>query len=83
VFTPIFLRLTAYEPYSNRIQVFKKILDKADKKLQFQEIYAEGMFDITKFMSLIFLGDMISFYLGILNNVDPTTIDNIKYLKNN
>ena len=32
--------------------------------------------------TLIYLGDMISFYLAILNNVDPTEINNINYLKN-
>ena len=31
--------------------------------------------------TLIYLGDIISFYLGILNGVDPTEIKNIDYIK--
>jgi len=32
-------------------------------------------------MSLILLGDYVSFYLAMLNKVDPTSIDAIDYIK--
>jgi glucose/mannose-6-phosphate isomerase len=32
-------------------------------------------------MSLIMLGDFVSYYLGILNKTDPTPVKAIDYLK--
>jgi len=46
------------------------------------EVTSRGESLLTRLFSLIFLGDMISLYLAILNQVDPTAIDNINYLKN-
>jgi glucose/mannose-6-phosphate isomerase len=43
----------------------------------------EGETVIEQVFSLIYLGDMISYYLAILQNVDPTSIDYIDYLKEN
>lgn len=36
---------------------------------------------LARLFSLIFMGDMVSLYLAILNEVDPTAIDNINFLK--
>jgi glucose/mannose-6-phosphate isomerase len=44
-------------------------------------IYSEGNSLLTRMFSLIFLGDWISYYLAILNKVDPTPVKVIDYLK--
>ena len=32
-------------------------------------------------MSLVLLGDYVSFYLSILNRIDPTPVDSIDFIK--
>lgn len=36
---------------------------------------------LSRLYSLIYIGDFVSFYLAILNKVDPTNIDSIEYFK--
>lgn len=36
---------------------------------------------LARMFSLMFLGDMVSLYLAILNRVDPTAIENINFIK--
>jgi glucose/mannose-6-phosphate isomerase len=79
-FIPVFLApMTLSDRYAKRIEVFKKLL--SDRKQEWLEFYAEGDNFITQAYSLIYLGDMISFYLGIEQEVNPTTINFINYLK--
>ncbi|MCG3119409.1 MAG: hypothetical protein ALAOOOJD_01801 [bacterium] len=44
-------------------------------------VAAEGRALLARFFSLIFLGDMASVYLAVLNGVDPTPVEKIDYLK--
>lgn len=46
------------------------------------DVQSRGESLLARLFSLIFLGDLISLYLAILKEVDPTAIDNINYLKN-
>jgi glucose/mannose-6-phosphate isomerase len=46
------------------------------------EINSEGSDRLQRMMSLIQFGDFTSFYLAILNKVDPTPVTAIDYLKN-
>lgn len=79
---PIFLSgFKCKHCYSKRLQAFKKLLEQQDR--DFLEFYVEGETVIEQVFSLIYLGDMISYYLAILQNVDPTSIDYIDYLKEN
>lgn len=79
-FLPVFLApMNLTDRYAKRIQVFKTLL--ADRGQSWLEFYGEGENFIVQAYSLIYLGDMISFYLGILQEVDPTTINFINYLK--
>ncbi len=79
-FIPIFLApLNLTDRYSKRIQVFKTLL--SERGQEWLEFYAEGDNFIVQAYSLIYLGDMISFYLGILQEVNPTTINFINFLK--
>jgi glucose/mannose-6-phosphate isomerase len=45
------------------------------------EVASEGQSLLARFFSLIFLGDMASAYLAVLNGVDPTPVEKIDYLK--
>ncbi len=45
------------------------------------EVASEGQSLLARFFSLIFLGDMVSVYLAVLNGVDPTPVEKIDYLK--
>jgi glucose/mannose-6-phosphate isomerase len=46
------------------------------------DISSEGGNRLERMMSLIQFGDFTSFYLAVLNNVDPTPVAAIDYLKN-
>ncbi|MCL1826857.1 MAG: bifunctional phosphoglucose/phosphomannose isomerase [Candidatus Cloacimonetes bacterium] len=89
-FIPIFLRRHDDEDhYVKRIEIFKELLAKND--VQFLEFFGNGTVhkdgdDEFYFLppiinSLVFLADMTSFYLAILNGVDPTEIKYIDYMK--
>ncbi|MDZ7291075.1 MAG: bifunctional phosphoglucose/phosphomannose isomerase [candidate division KSB1 bacterium] len=45
------------------------------------EVTSEGKSLLARFFSLIFLGDLVSVYLAVLNDVDPTPVEKINYLK--
>ena len=36
---------------------------------------------LARLYSLIFIGDFVSFYLAVLNNIDPTPVESVDYLK--
>jgi len=45
------------------------------------EVESEGQSLLARMFSLIYLGDWTSYYLAILNGVDPTPVKVIEYLK--
>ncbi|MCM8815771.1 MAG: bifunctional phosphoglucose/phosphomannose isomerase [Candidatus Omnitrophica bacterium] len=51
------------------------------KAIPVYEIESQGIDVVERIFSLILLGDWVSFYLAILNGVDPTEIREITYLK--
>ena len=62
------------------MDITQGILDK--KGIDIFGIASMGKGLLSRMMSLILIGDMASFYLAIMNNVDPTPVERIKYLKN-
>ena len=62
-----------------RFQILKKLL--AREAVEFQEISASGADILTQKLSLVFLGDWISFYLAVLNGTDPSSVENIPWIK--
>ncbi|MBU1298540.1 MAG: bifunctional phosphoglucose/phosphomannose isomerase, partial [Bacteroidetes bacterium] len=66
-----------------RVQLRMKIMEGIVKEYASNvvNIYSEGNSLLTRMFSLIFLGDWISYYLAILNKVDPTPVKVIDYLK--
>ncbi len=62
-----------------RYQVTAKIL--SDAGVAYQVVDAQGEGPLSQMMSTILIGDHVSYYLAILNNVDPSPVEVIDYLK--
>ena len=62
-----------------RYEATSKLLEKAGISYEFVE--AEGRTALAQMMSLILLGDYVSFYLAMLNRIDPTPVPSIDFLK--
>jgi len=62
-----------------RYQITSDILQKA--KVKHEIIDSQGEGKLAQMMSLVFLGDWTSYYLAMLNQVDPTPVKMIDYLK--
>ncbi len=45
------------------------------------EVHSEGKSLLARMFSLLYLGDWASFYLAMLNNIDPTPVKKIDFLK--
>ena len=56
-----------------------KLLDKSRIGHEFVE--AAGETSLTQLMGLVLFGDYVSFYLAILNRIDPTPVDSIYFIK--
>jgi len=63
-----------------RYAITRQLLDQA--KIDFRVVKGEGTSALSQMLSLILLGDYVSYYLAILNATDPTTIKAIDFLKN-
>jgi len=80
VFQPVYLRDPQMHPaVLKRMQVTKTILERHSDEVI--EVASTGSSLLARMFSLIFLGDMVSLYLAILNRVDPTAIANIDFIK--
>ncbi len=62
-----------------RYQVTCQLLDRAN--VSYQIVDGEGARPLSQMMSLVLFGDYVSYYLAILNQIDPTPIKAIDYLK--
>jgi len=62
-----------------RYEVTAKLLAKAGISYEFAE--ARGESALAQVLSLVLLGDYASFYLSMLNEVDPSSIDAINFVK--
>ena len=79
-FTVLFLRDKGdHKRVAMRMDITKDILSK--KGIDIIDVHSKGKGLLSRIMSLIYTGDMISFYLAILNGVDPTPVDRVTYLK--
>jgi glucose/mannose-6-phosphate isomerase len=67
------------EQIIQRQQITAELLKKA--KVRFQFIDGYGISPITQMMSLVLIGDYVSYYLAILNNTDPSPVPPIDFLK--
>ena len=62
-----------------RFEITKNISQKYTSALS--EVYSEGTSLLARMFSLIVFGDFCSFYLAILNGVNPNAVKNIDFLK--
>lgn len=69
-----------HERVKIRMEVTKGIINQYASKVI--EVHSEGISLLARMFSLIYLGDWTSYYLAILNGVDPTPVKVIDYLKN-
>lgn len=62
-----------------RIDITKSIIKK--QNIPITEVHSQGEGLLSRILSLLYIGDFVSFYLAILNGVDPTPVEKISYLK--
>ncbi len=80
-FQIIYLHDLQDHPRNNRrMDISKEILEQVTNPII--ELETEGKSKLARLFSLIYFGDVVSYYLAILNGVDPTPIEKIQYLKN-
>lgn len=63
-----------------RMKITQDILERVTSPII--ELWTEGNSRLARLFSLIYLGDWVSYYLAIINGIDPTRIDKINLLKN-
>ena len=79
-FSVIFLRDKDEHPrVSRRIEISRDIIKRRAENII--EIASTGKSLLARTFSLIYTGTFVSFYLAILNNADPTPVNNVTYLK--
>ena len=77
----VFLRDKAdHKRVQLRMAITKEIVDQYAASVV--EVHSEGTSLLTRMFSLIYLGDWVSYYLAILNGMDPTPVKIIDDLKN-
>jgi glucose/mannose-6-phosphate isomerase len=77
----IFIRDKEDHPQvQKRFQITRELIhDYADGVT---DIWTQGNSLLARLWSVVYLGDFVSYYLAILNEVDPTPVKKIDYLKN-
>ena len=79
-FYPIFIREKGEEEkIRKRIKVTQSLLEKVG--IKGKEIWTEGRDLLPKILSSIYTGDWISFYLALIQGIDPTPVEPIDLLK--
>ncbi len=76
----VLLRCPSLHPrILTRYQVTSEILKQSG--ISHETINSQGSSQLSHMMSLVYLGDWVSYYLAILNETDPTPVKAIDYLK--
>jgi glucose/mannose-6-phosphate isomerase len=68
-----------HERVKLRFQITQNLLQKAG--IDYQVVSGHGKSDLSQMMNLVFLGDYVSYYLAMLNRVDPSPVKSIDFLK--
>lgn len=64
---------------SRRMDIIRHMLKKDGFAVK--EVFSSGDSLLARMFSLIYTGDYVSFYLAVLNGIDPTPVTRITYLK--
>ncbi|MBC7320043.1 bifunctional phosphoglucose/phosphomannose isomerase [bacterium] len=76
----VFLRdKSEIERIKLRIQYMKEFISSISAGIE--DVWSRGESLLERFLSLIYIGDFVSFYLAIKRGVDPTPVDSIERLK--
>ncbi|MBL7068306.1 MAG: bifunctional phosphoglucose/phosphomannose isomerase [Candidatus Omnitrophica bacterium] len=62
-----------------RMDISRSIIQK--EGVDVVEVSCEGGGLLSRIFLLIYIGDFVSLYLALLNNIDPTPVDSVTYLK--
>ncbi len=62
-----------------RIQIMRELLE--EKEVSTEVVQADGTSEISQVLSQIYFGDYVSYYLAILNGIDPTPVELIESFK--
>lgn len=62
-----------------RMDITKSIIE--NEGIPVREVWSIGEGLLSRIFSLVYIGDFVSFYLAVLNDVDPTPVKRIDYLK--
>lgn len=63
-----------------RMDITREILKK--EGVEVIELWSRGEALLSRILSLIYIGDLSSFYLAIIYGIDPTPVERVTYLKN-
>ncbi len=76
----LFLRSSFDHPrVARRVEILKEVL--SSRGLAFREVWGQGETALAQALWLLYFGDWVSFYLALLNGVDPTPVRPIQELK--
>jgi glucose/mannose-6-phosphate isomerase len=68
-----------HERNSLRINILKDIFK--DKNIPYENIVIEGESKLQQLLNAIMLADLTSYFLALLNEVDPTPVPTIDFMK--
>lgn len=78
-FTVVMLRDESEHPrVAKRMEITKAMIGKESKVIELQ---SKGRNLLSRMFNLIGTGDFVSYYLAVLNGIDPTPVEKIAYLK--
>lgn len=79
-FVVVILRDRADHPrIARRMDITRSIIKETASEVI--EVWSKGEGLLARIYSLIYIGDFLSFYLAVLNGVDPTPVERIDFLK--
>jgi len=77
----VLLHSALFHPQSQlRYEATAKLL--ANRGISHEFVEAAGATALAQVMNLVLFGDYVSFYLAILNRIDPTPVESIDFVKN-
>lgn len=80
-FVPIYLTDGGDHPRVKRRMAITKTILEREVSVKVTEVPSLGKGLLARMFSLIYIGDFASFYLALLNGVDPTPVERIRCLK--
>jgi len=67
------------DPVKKRYRITRNLLERAS--VNYRSVMGSGESPLSQMMSLILLDDYVSYYLAILNKINPTSVEAIDFLK--